>query len=264
MTGAWLDTEADRVESRADLRNRLGSLLDRSGLSEERKSEILNAFTVGDRPVGEVMTSREETVFLTTTEPVETQLDSIGESPHTRFPLVGAEPSDFRGIVYVPTVVDRIDELRGGACSFEDIAAPPMTLHADVPISEAVDRFQAQHQELALVYDDPGETVVGLITATDALEAVMGEIEDPIDVDLVSCPWHRGCSPRAAARVPRPGRPLCGAERATTGANGLSPVDVDDTPPTTRVSQSTALTESHPTATGRLDVCPATTARRLS
>jgi CBS domain containing-hemolysin-like protein len=186
MTGAWLDTEADRVESRADLRNRLGSLLDRSGLSEERKSEILNAFTVGDRPVGEVMTPREETVFLTTTGPVETQLDSIGESPHTRFPLVGAEPSDFRGIVYVPTVVDRIDELRGGACSFEDIAAPPMTLHADVPISEAVDRFQAQHQELALVYDDPGETVVGLITATDALEAVMGEIEDPIDVDLVS------------------------------------------------------------------------------
>jgi CBS domain containing-hemolysin-like protein len=184
MTGAWLETETDRVESRADLRHRLGSLLDRGNLSEERKDEIINAFTVGEKPVSDIMTGREDIIFLSTTVSIQENLHRIGTSPHTRFPLIGDDPTDYRGIVYVPAVVDRIDELQRDEIAFEDIAAPPMTLQADTLISDATDQFQNEHQELALVATESEENVVGLITATDALEAVMGEIEDPLDIKL--------------------------------------------------------------------------------
>ncbi|NHN49202.1 HlyC/CorC family transporter [Halostella sp. JP-L12] len=196
MTGAWLETETDVIESRADLRHRLDSLLDRGGISRERKEEILNAFAVGDRPVSEVMTRREDVVFLSTTEPVEENLRRIGNSPHTRFPLIGEEPSDFRGIVYVPAIVDNIDDLRSGVVTIEEVAAQPMTIREDTFISDAVDRFQDEHQELALVLDE-GERVAGLITATDALEAMMGEIEDPLDVELKE--RNRGSGTRSAS-----------------------------------------------------------------
>jgi IMP dehydrogenase len=56
-----------------------------------------------------------------------------------------------------------------------------MTLSPEVSVSDAYDQFQAQAQELALVVEDG--TVVGLVTATDALEAVMGQLEDPLDAD---------------------------------------------------------------------------------
>jgi IMP dehydrogenase len=56
-----------------------------------------------------------------------------------------------------------------------------MTMAPETIISDAVDQFQAESQELALVLSE-GE-VVGLLTATDALEAVMGDIEDPLDED---------------------------------------------------------------------------------
>ena len=184
MTGAWLETETDRVESRADLRHRLGTLLDQGNLSEERQEEILNAFTVGEQPVSDIMTDREDIIFLSTAVSAQENFDRIGTSPHTRFPLIGDDPADYRGVVYVPAVVDQIDELRHGEVTFEDVAAPPMTLRADTLISDAVDQFQDEHQELALVYDEDEENVVGLITATDALEAVMGEIEDPLDIKL--------------------------------------------------------------------------------
>lgn len=59
-----------------------------------------------------------------------------------------------------------------------------MTLRADTLISDTVDQFQDEHQELALVYEEDEENVGGLITATDALESVMGEIEDPLDIKL--------------------------------------------------------------------------------
>jgi len=181
MTGAWLETEKEVIESRADLRTRLDSLLERGDIAEERKEEVINAFAVGEEPVRRVATPVEAVTFLEVAADVEENLRRIGESPHTRFPLVGDDPTDFRGIVYVPAVVGRVDDLRAGECTFEDIAAPPMTIAADTTISEAVDRFQTERQELALVLED-GE-VVGLLTATDALEAVMGEIEDPLDVE---------------------------------------------------------------------------------
>ena len=184
MTGAWLETETDRIESRADLRHRLRSLLDRGNLSEERKDEIINAFTVGEKPVSDIMTGREDIIFLSTAVSIQENLHRIGTSPHTRFPLIGDDPTDYRGIVYVPAVVDRIDELQRDEIAFEDIAAPPMTIQADTLISDATDQFQNEHQELALVATESEENVVGLITATDALEAVMGEIEDPLDIKL--------------------------------------------------------------------------------
>lgn len=184
MTGAWLETETDVIETRADLRHRLGRLLRRGGLSPERRDEVMRAFTVGDRPVRDIMTTRDEIVFLSTTVSVEENLRRIGENPHTRLPLIGETVNDFLGILYVPPVVDQIDDLRGGAISFEEIAAPPLTMPGDIPISTAVDQFQSAHQELALVTEPDADSVVGLLTATDAFEAVMGELEDPLDIEL--------------------------------------------------------------------------------
>jgi IMP dehydrogenase len=120
-----------------------------------------------------------EIVSLSTTASVEENLDRIRDTPHTRFPLLGTETTDFRGIVYAPSIVDHFEDLRQGVETFADIAAPPMTLSAGTTVSDAFDQFQTEGQELALVLRD-GE-VVGLLTATDALEAVMGDLEDPLD-----------------------------------------------------------------------------------
>jgi CBS domain containing-hemolysin-like protein len=180
MTGAWLETEEDVLESRAQLRNRVGSLLEEGDIPEERRQEVLNALEVGQLTVEEVMVPAGEIVSLSTTASVEENLDRIRHTPHTRFPLVGEEPTDFRGIVYTPSIVDHFDGLREGTLSFEDIAAPPMTVSPETSVSDAFDQFQTEDQELALVIRDGN--VVGLLTATDALEAVMGDLEDPLDV----------------------------------------------------------------------------------
>ena len=179
MTGAWLETEEDVIESRADLRNRLGSILDEGDLSEERRKEVMNAFQIGEQPVSELMIPPEGIVALSTTDDPETNLRKMEERPQTRYPLVGEELTDFRGILYTPILVRHREELADGDVDFEELAAPPMTLSPDVDVSDAVDQFQAENQELALVIED-GD-VAGLVTVTDLLEAVMGDIEDPLD-----------------------------------------------------------------------------------
>jgi len=179
MTGAWLETEEQVIESRADLRNRLGSLLDEGDLADERREEVLNALAVDETPVSDIVTPPEDIVAVSTTASVEENLATMRATPHVRFPLVGETLADFRGVVYTPSVLTHLEALERGERTFEDIAAPPMTLAATTNVSDAFDQFQTQEQELALVLED-GE-VVGLLTATDALEAVMGELEDPLD-----------------------------------------------------------------------------------
>ncbi len=180
MTGAWLETEEDVIESRADLRNKLGSVLEEGELPEDRREEVMNALTIGERPVREVMLDADDIVALSTEADAEENFRRMEESPHTRYPLVGEDLTDFRGILYLPVLAGHREDLASDAAiDFEDLAAPPMTLSPDVDVSDAIDQFQAENQELALVIED-GE-VVGMVTVTDLLESVTGDIEDPID-----------------------------------------------------------------------------------
>jgi CBS domain containing-hemolysin-like protein len=179
MTGAWLETEADVMEGRADLYRRFGSTLEEGDLPAERQQEVMNALAVGDIPVDGIMVPREDIVALSTENTPEENFAIIEEHSHSRYPLVGEDLDDFRGVVYLPTVTNRFESLMDGEVDIEDLVASPMTLPAEEEVSDAIDRFQAENQELALI--EEGGEVVGLLTSTDAFEEVMGELDDPID-----------------------------------------------------------------------------------
>ncbi|MBV0924371.1 hemolysin family protein [Halomicroarcula limicola] len=184
MTGAWLETEMDSIESRAELRNELDSILSQGDIPEERREEVLAAFQVGDREVRDVMVPAADIVSLSLTDDGEANAHRVAETPHTRYPLVDGGLDEFLGIVYVPELFRKQDEdAREGTplsdVDLEEVAAPPMTVTADTSVSDAIDRFQAENQELAFVVED-GE-VVGMITVTDLLEEVVGDIQDPMD-----------------------------------------------------------------------------------
>ena len=181
MTQAWTETEKEVIETRADLRNRLGSVLERGELPAERREEVMNALAIGEQTVREVMISPEEIVALSTEETPESNFQKLEEHPHTRYPLIGEDLADFRGIVYSPALFSHRERLSSGNSAFTELAAPTMTLSPDTDVSDAIDQFQTERQEMALVIED-GD-VIGLVTVTDLLEAIIGDIEDPLDQD---------------------------------------------------------------------------------
>ena len=179
MTQAWTETEREVIETRGDLRNRLGSVLEEGDVAAERREEIMNALTIGERSVSEVMIPPDEIVALSTADSPSTNFQKLEDHPHTRYPLVGDHLSEFHGVVYSPALFNRREELSAGDIEFAELAAPTMTLSPDTDVSDAIDQFQTERQELALVVEDG--TVVGLVTVTDLLEAIIGDIEDPLD-----------------------------------------------------------------------------------
>ncbi|MFC6717306.1 CNNM domain-containing protein [Natrialbaceae archaeon GCM10025810] len=186
MTGAWLESDGEEdsngrdIEGRADLHRQLGSILDDNEIPEERRQEVMNALVVEEIPVRDTMVPREEIAALSTNNTPEENLAVVEDHPHLRYPLVGEDIDDFRGVVYLAAITNHFEAFKNGDIDVEDLAESPMTLPADEVISDAIDRFQTENQELALVTEEG--RVVGLLTSTDAFEQVMGELEDPIDV----------------------------------------------------------------------------------
>jgi Hemolysins and related proteins containing CBS domains len=179
MTQAWTETEQEVIETRADLRNRLGSVLEEGELPADRREEIMNALTIGEQSVREVMIPPEEIVALSTEDEIDANFATLEAHPHTRYPLVGDDLTAFEGVLYSPTLFNKREQLSSGETTLSALAAPPMTLSPDTDVSDAIDQFQTEQQELALVIED-GD-VVGLVTVTDLLETIIGDIEDPLD-----------------------------------------------------------------------------------
>ena len=173
------DGEGPRVQSRGELLSHMGSVLSSMDLPDERQREVMNTIAIDRIEVEDILVDRDDVVAVSTADSVEENLDVMRETPHTRFPLFGESVDEPVGVVYVPELLRRFEEVESGEADLADVAAPPMTVGPDLPVSELIDAFQAERQELAVVVED-GRTL-GLVTATDAFEEIAGELEDPLD-----------------------------------------------------------------------------------
>lgn len=162
------------------LRREIGRVLSRGNLSRERRVEVLRALEIEQVPVREIMIPRDEVVALSTAVSLEENLRLMRTRPYNRYPLVGDGLDEMRGILYTTAVFRALDALEDGATTLADVAAPPMAVPADLAVSDLIDRFQAEGQELAFVTGAQGD-VLGIVTTTDAFEAIAGELEDPAD-----------------------------------------------------------------------------------
>jgi CBS domain containing-hemolysin-like protein len=173
--------EGDTIEDRGELKTQMGELLGAGMLSEERRREVMNALELDDMLTRDIMVPRDQVEVLRSDVPMGENLMTLKRGRYSRYPLVGEDLDDFRGTIYTPGLLMVYEAWEEGQVSLEEIAVEPMTVSAELSVSELVDTFQRESQELALVEDD-GE-IVGLVTATDASEAIVGDIADPFDAE---------------------------------------------------------------------------------
>jgi CBS domain containing-hemolysin-like protein len=186
ITRSWAEEELEEggeANTRGELLGQMGDVLTRMDLPDERRNEVINALAIDRIHVSDIMVPQDAIVAISTERSTEENFDAIRETPHTRFPLVGEGLDDPVGTVYAPSLIQE-PEAFGSDFDFEEVAAPPMTVSSDLPVSDLIDRYQDEQQELALVVED-GRTV-GLVTATDAFEAITGELEDPLDTNAAA------------------------------------------------------------------------------
>lgn len=192
VTRSWTEAEtedgeaegpAEAIGSRTELKREMGRLLTRGDLPRERREEVVKALEIGSMEVREIMIPRREMACLRLGESFDRTLDRISEQPFNRYPVLreGADDGadDFAGFLYVPALFGDPEALCSRDLDLESLLVPAARVDAGEEVAVLIDRLQEERQELFLVQEE-GD-VVGMVTVTDALEAIVGEIEDPLD-----------------------------------------------------------------------------------
>ena len=165
----------------------------RMGLLPVFQEEIIHrAIELNHVTVREIMTPRGKIFSLPADMPLQQASARIVEEQHSRIPVYdpATGPEYIIGIVYSKDV-SRLMHFRTVALSMGGQGQSGLTIRevmreiTVVPETklaiELLQEFQERRRHIAIVVDEFGSTV-GLVTAEDVLEQVVGELEDEFDI----------------------------------------------------------------------------------
>ncbi len=150
---------------------------------------IQSVFDLGDTAAREVMVPRPEMIWIESDKTVAQATSLAVRSGHSRIPVIGENPDDIVGVLYLKDLVQRTLPTSGPD---SDAGAPRvgvlelMRPAEFIPDSKPLDRVLADMQRMrnhmALLVDEYGG-IAGLVTIEDVLEEIVGEINDEYDTD---------------------------------------------------------------------------------
>jgi len=186
-------TQEGRVHSPEELKLMATAARRMGMLPEYQEALIHRAVEIDEVVTREIMTPRQQIFSLPADMLVETASARIVDELHSRVPVYDPArgPEFIIGIVYSKDI-SRLMHFRASASTrFADAPFSDMRLRQVMrevlvvpetkPVLDLLHEFQLRRRHIAIVVDEFGSTV-GLVTVEDALEQLVGEVEDEFDV----------------------------------------------------------------------------------
>ena len=155
-------------------------------IDQNTREMIEGVMEIAELRVRDIMIPRSQIIFIEDQQDLNTCLNTIIESAHSRFPVI-ADADDRDNIVGILHAKDLLKFLCEDAEEFDlSSLLRPVVI---VPESKRVDRmlkdFRSERFHMAIVVDEFG-AVSGLVTIEDILEQIVGDIEDEFDEEEVA------------------------------------------------------------------------------
>jgi putative hemolysin len=144
------------------------------GVIEEDERNMLNrVLRLGERTADSLMTPRTRVVWLDSESSLEENLETMRETPFSRYPVYRGNDTDVLGVLEVKTLAGR---------AVADTAELLRALRPALFVSEATNAlklleiFREEQQTLALVVDEYGD-IQGMVSVNDLVGAVLGRAQ---------------------------------------------------------------------------------------
>lgn len=150
------------------------------GVFEPTEQALIHSvFEFTDMSAKEVMAPSTQMVTISLNMSLEDIKSIITEEQFSRYPVVGKDLNDIRGILYAK---DFLNALAKGGVDIRKLIKPPFFIPETMKISNLLRDMQKKRIHMALVIDEYGG-VSGLVTMEDLLEEIVGEIRDEYDIE---------------------------------------------------------------------------------
>lgn len=147
---------------------------------QEEKDLIHSVFEFTDTFVREVMVPAPQMVTIGIAMPVDETKTIISEEKFSRYPVIGKDINDVRGVLYAKDFYNILSKT--GNVEVHKIIKPPIYIPETMKISILLREMQKKRVHMAIVIDEYG-AVSGLVTLEDLLEEIVGEIRDEYDTE---------------------------------------------------------------------------------
>jgi CBS domain containing-hemolysin-like protein len=123
----------------------------------------------------EVMVPRPLVVTVDQSWPAARLREFLVDSPHSRFPVIDGSPDNIVGVLHAKSLL-RVEPGQ----PWTDQIVPPLFIPESKPLPALMHDLRTSGQHLAVILDEYGG-FSGVVSLEDALELVVGEIEDEFD-----------------------------------------------------------------------------------
>lgn len=182
---SWLERLAssfsNEPQSQEELLDIIRDAVNNRLLDQEIFGIIQGAIGVSGLHAREIMIPRSQMVTVNVDELPEEFLPKVIESGHSRFPVIGENADDIKGILLAKDLLPLILKGHDGF-TLEAIIRPANIIPESKRLNILLREFRENRYHMALVTDEYGG-IAGLITIEDVLEEIVGEISDETDED---------------------------------------------------------------------------------
>lgn len=162
-----------------DLKQIVGDAGEQGHLDPELTRLLEHGISFRDLVAEQAMTPRVNVHTVRFDEPA-ARVVSLLDTGNSRFPVVGDDLDDLRGVVGLAEVLTLTPEQRSSV-AIEKIASPALVVPATLPLPAVLERLRTERRQLACVVDEFGG-FAGVVSLEDLAEELVGEIHDEDDL----------------------------------------------------------------------------------
>ena len=181
----------------------LRSLVLESGqfMPKKHHSILVNLFDLDRITVEDVMTPRARIEAIDLDAPIETILEQLATSHHTRLLVYCGELDSVLGILHLRKVLHLVQRHEFDRAALETLLGEPYFVPATTPVFAQLQYFQENRQRMALVVDEYGE-LQGLVTPEDIIEEMIGEFTTTAPALPAAFEWDKDGSALVEGATP--------------------------------------------------------------
>ncbi|MFZ9477523.1 MAG: HlyC/CorC family transporter [Steroidobacteraceae bacterium] len=170
------------AEDREDLVQQMRQALERGLIDADALQMMEGVLGVADLQVRDIMIPRSQMVTVRRDDPPEKLLPVIVESGHSRFPVVDDDRDDIVGILLAKDVLRYVATGRLADFDIRECMRPAVVVPESKRVNVLLKEFRRNRNHMAIVVDEYGG-VSGVVTIEDAIEQIVGDIDDEFDVE---------------------------------------------------------------------------------
>jgi CBS domain containing-hemolysin-like protein len=174
------DEELEKIQLEQG-RAMVDRLVESNGFDPEVSEMLRNVLTLSDTLTREIMVPRTDMICVDQHVTLRSALKLFSRSGFSRIPVIGDDVDDLVGVAYLKDAVRTVAfNPAADGRAIASVCRDPMLVPESKPVDDLFHHMQQTRQHVAIVVDEYGG-IAGMVTIEDAIEQIVGELEDEHD-----------------------------------------------------------------------------------